>query len=236
MEVHHPHHVTHKKRWTEYLLEFFMLFLAVFLGFIAENIREHAVERTREKEFIHSIISDMQSDIDQSGSVLIKLQEKISGLDSLMTVLASPGIYHNSNNAYRLWNKTLGFADFVYNDGTLQQLKNSGGLRLIRNRKVADSIMKYDRTVRNYYIQADLMNNAITDQHIYGQLFDFVAFDKNEDSPVPLTAQGKNILSAAYADRKIWKYGLSGLRRRLQEVHEEGQKVFAFIKDEYNIE
>ena len=38
MEVNkHPHHVTHKKKWTEYLLEFFMLFLAVFLGFVAEN-------------------------------------------------------------------------------------------------------------------------------------------------------------------------------------------------------
>ncbi len=31
MEVHkHPHHVMHKKKWGEYLLEFFMLFLAVF--------------------------------------------------------------------------------------------------------------------------------------------------------------------------------------------------------------
>lgn len=39
-----PHHVTHKKKWVEYLLEFFMLFLAVFLGFVAENIREHTVE------------------------------------------------------------------------------------------------------------------------------------------------------------------------------------------------
>ena len=37
MEVHkHPHHVTHKKKWSEYLLEFLMLFLAVFLGFLAE--------------------------------------------------------------------------------------------------------------------------------------------------------------------------------------------------------
>ena len=51
MEVHkHPHHVTHKKKWGEYLLEFLMLFLAVFLGFVAENIREHKVEREREKE------------------------------------------------------------------------------------------------------------------------------------------------------------------------------------------
>lgn len=42
MEVHkHPHHVTHKKKWGEYFLEFLMLFLAVFLGFLAENFREH---------------------------------------------------------------------------------------------------------------------------------------------------------------------------------------------------
>jgi len=33
MEVQkHPHHVTHKKKWGEYLLEFFMLFLAVLPG------------------------------------------------------------------------------------------------------------------------------------------------------------------------------------------------------------
>ena len=38
MEVHkHPHHLTHKKKWTEYLLEFFMLFFAVFLGFVGRH-------------------------------------------------------------------------------------------------------------------------------------------------------------------------------------------------------
>jgi len=50
MEVHkHPHHVAHKKKWGEYLLEFFMLFLAVFLGFVAENVRETTVEREGRK-------------------------------------------------------------------------------------------------------------------------------------------------------------------------------------------
>ncbi len=29
MEVHHPHHPTHKKKWSEYLIEFLMLFAAV---------------------------------------------------------------------------------------------------------------------------------------------------------------------------------------------------------------
>src|ERR1041385_4186057 len=63
MEVHkHPHHVTHKKKWGEYLLEFFMLFLAVFLGFIAENVREHQVEREREKELAVSFYNELKSD------------------------------------------------------------------------------------------------------------------------------------------------------------------------------
>ena len=63
MEVHkHPHHVTHKKKWGEYLLEFFMLFLAVFLGFVAENIRENSVERHREKEYMQQMTEDLKAD------------------------------------------------------------------------------------------------------------------------------------------------------------------------------
>ena len=52
MEVHHSHHVGHKKKWQEYFLEFFMLFLAVSLGFLAENLREHYVEKEKEQQCI----------------------------------------------------------------------------------------------------------------------------------------------------------------------------------------
>src|SRR5690349_25121155 len=63
MEVHkHPHHVTHKKKWGEYLLEFSMLFLAVFLGFVAENIRESSVERHQEKEYMRLMVEDLKKD------------------------------------------------------------------------------------------------------------------------------------------------------------------------------
>ena len=71
MEVHkHPHHVTHKKKWGEYLLEFFMLFLAVFLGFVAENIRETSVESHREKEYMESLINDIKADTANAGVVI----------------------------------------------------------------------------------------------------------------------------------------------------------------------
>src|SRR5437868_8064709 len=76
MEVHkHPHHVTHKKKWKEYLLEFFMLFLAVFLGFVAENIRETSVEHEREKEYAGSLYDEFYAD---SIAIANKLNARLS--------------------------------------------------------------------------------------------------------------------------------------------------------------
>ncbi|MBK7243516.1 MAG: hypothetical protein IPH98_06595 [Saprospiraceae bacterium] len=53
MEVHHHTHNSaephHKKNWKLYLWEFFMLFMAVFCGFLAEIQVEHYVEHQREK-------------------------------------------------------------------------------------------------------------------------------------------------------------------------------------------
>jgi hypothetical protein len=65
MEVHHhpdlhPRH--HKKKFSEYFLEFLMIFLAVSMGFIAENLREGRSERAKEKEFIISLVKDLQED------------------------------------------------------------------------------------------------------------------------------------------------------------------------------
>ena len=65
MEVHHSHHHGHKKKWNEYLLEFFMLFLAVTLGFFAENIREHLAENEKKKELIIAVAEDFTKDINQ---------------------------------------------------------------------------------------------------------------------------------------------------------------------------
>jgi hypothetical protein len=237
MEVHkHPHHVTHKKKWGEYLLEFTMLFLAVFLGFLAENLREQTVEHHREKEYIQSLVEDLKSDTLQANEVLVKLNNRSIGIDSVIAALSSPEIIENSNNAYRLWSKNMGFADFISNDRTIQQLKNSGGLRLIRNKVVSDGIMKYDQVLRDYHVQAAVLNGVLGDQHIYSQLFDFLNLDKSKNIPIPLTEQGRKLLNEAYANRKVWQYALSGLIGRLQVVNEEGKAFLLIIQKEYQLQ
>ena len=62
MEVHHPHHPTHKKKWSEYIIEFVMLFAAVTLGFIAENIREHDIMNKNTNKSLITLYKDIKED------------------------------------------------------------------------------------------------------------------------------------------------------------------------------
>src|SRR5215813_12039708 len=62
MEV-HSHTHTERKKWTHYIWEFLMLFLAVFAGFLAENKREHIVEKRRAHQFLQSMLLDVQTNI-----------------------------------------------------------------------------------------------------------------------------------------------------------------------------
>lgn len=237
METHayHLHRAPGKKFW-HYFFEFLMLFLAVFCGFIAENWREQLREHHREKEFIHSIVEDIKSDTLQSNRTLIQLKRLSTGIDSVLIALSSPEIIENSNDAYRLWSKYLGLEVFVSNDRTIQQLKNSGELRLIRNKAVSDRIMKYDQTLKKYYVQSNLMYNALRDLTNYSQLFDFISLNKNKNIPVPLTEQGKKLLNQSYSNLQLWNKGLIGLISWLKDVHEEGTTLVTFIQKEYYLE
>ncbi len=237
MEIHadHLHHAPGKKAW-HYLFEFIMLFLAVFAGFVAENWREKLQEHQREKEFIHSIVEDIKSDTMQSNKTIQQLRTINKGIDSVLIALSSSDISSNSNNAYKLWTESLGLEVFVSNDRTIQQLKNSGELRLIRNKAVSDSIMYYDQTLKKYYAQSNLMYSALRDMTNYSQLFDFIKLNKNEHIPVPLTDQGKKLLNPAYANLQLWNRGLTGLISWLVAVNEEAIKLLAFIQKEYHLD
>ena len=55
MEVHHHPHVE-KKSFKEYLLEGLMIFLAVSMGFIAENIRENITKHEKEQHLMEMLV------------------------------------------------------------------------------------------------------------------------------------------------------------------------------------
>ena len=146
MEVHHHSHIprSREKKWTHYFWEFFMLFLAVTLGFLVENQREHYVEHIREKQYMKLMIADLQADTTMMNSVLTTLEVRAMNVDSMLMLLTSnPVSDEKVIKAYRYTYPALNTITFSFNDRTITQLKNSGNMRIIRNQKVNDGIIQY---------------------------------------------------------------------------------------------
>jgi len=153
MEVHHHSHPStgsgHRKKWTHYFWEFLMLFLAVFCGFLAEYQLEHKIERERGKQYIRSFYNDLKTDTSEFTRLIAIYEGKMSIFSKKDECFKSlSGNIRSSDSCIGdlIW-KVSGFPDFVNADQTLLQLKNAGGLRLLKQTD-ADSILAYDKKVR----------------------------------------------------------------------------------------
>ena len=156
MEVHHHSH-TSSQKWTHYFWEFFMLFLAVTLGFFVENQREHFIEHKREKQYMVSMLRDLTQDLKNIKSAIQNRKSKSQIADSLTSMLID-GDYSGETSLIYFCARRFSIAGFVFHptDGTLMQLKNSGGLRLIRKQSVVESLQDYYNSFQQYQDNREL--------------------------------------------------------------------------------
>lgn len=144
MEVHHHGHVHETKKWKEYVFQFLMLFLAVFCGFLAEYQLEHVIEHNREKQFINSMISDLQDDLQYMDYCIGYEQVREKNLDTLNDLLNNPTLAkQQGDQLYYAARMGPRYEPFANNSRTFDQLRYSGGFRLIRNAAASDKIMGY---------------------------------------------------------------------------------------------
>lgn len=148
MEVHHHPHVG-PKQLKEYLLEGLMIFLAVSMGFIAENIRESITKHEKEKVLIESLILNLKADTAMLNTNIQRNLRKNDLFDSLLnlanTDLNAP---QNLYNFYTYFIKGTTMSLFLPSDAAMTQIKTDGGLNLISKQGVLDSILNYDKQNR----------------------------------------------------------------------------------------
>ncbi len=250
MEVHkHPHHVTHKKKWTEYFLEFLMLFLAVFLGFIAENFREHQVEQNRENQYMQSFVYDLRNDTANLNFGFPRKDQRINAIDSIFLffevnrdVKILPGIVFR-NIRRSTWDRL-----YWRNSTTIDQLKNAGGMRLIRKKNVADSIAAYDWQWQraeywkeSYSIyqekEEDLANKIFNAEDLISKYRKQSTFGLNPNimdtmkvriNPAPLN----EYLNLLYRQ----KISTSQDKKAYQDIEQSAERLIKLIKKEYHLE
>ena len=239
MEVHHSHGLTHKKKWTEYLLEFFMLFLAVFLGFTAENIREHSVERQRAKQYLTVYKNDL-------------LQNKIlyKRFDSTYTALLP--VYDSIVNIYYKKKENTDLQvlaglletgkrtiNVPFSTAAYSQIVNSGSMRLIEDGPLTDAMNKHNAAINNLK-EFDIQLKAVR-SNIYPEvlkledLHDFFHYDKKGiirnyvpamDSFPPLKEEQRRILVSYY---KLYISQTATFVSRLSELNLQNEELLNLI-------
>jgi hypothetical protein len=144
MEVHHHPDLHHKsKKWKEYFLEFLMIFLAVTMGFVAENIRELITEHKNAKILAQSLLEDIKKDTSSLHSLITFSNKKIKAADSILSIMHTPRDQWNATSFYTNMTPMMTALPFNSTDGTYTQMKTSGTLRYFKQ-SLVNIINAYD--------------------------------------------------------------------------------------------
>ncbi len=246
MEVHHHSH-TARKKWAHYFWEFLMLFLAVFCGFLAEYKLEHTIEHNRERQFITTMVKDLESDTAQLAQTIAYKKSREQMCDSLIKYLSLYNTEKKGADIYYYVRNLSRPQYFSPNDRTLQQLKNSGALRLIRKISVSDSIMSYDQQLR-YLLTLDEDERHIRNEFrqlvgivfdgtvLYSQIdsLDFRHYNKPVGNP-SLYLEDAASINKVISSAQYLKTVIRGVRFRQQTIKDMASQLLFFLQQEYHI-
>jgi hypothetical protein len=245
MEVHHHPHIE-KKNFKEYFLEFLMIFLAVTMGFIAENIREHLSDNTKAKEYIESLVQDLKVDQQVLKQNISAIQSGISMMDSMIAILDTPStIANNTGTLYYVARLAPRLHPLPINDKTFQQLKNSGNFRLIKSIEASNKIMDYYNRVPLVHLLESINETEFTQyKTAAAKIFNPAIFistegDGNEIKRVsgnpPLRTTDNELLQelAVFA---VYMHGTKkGVLTTDEEMKRAGSELIDYLQKEYHL-
>lgn len=167
------------KTWKSYLFEFFMLFLAVFLGFFVENQRENYSERQQELQFMRSMIDDLKKDTVYFNTLALQKYRVTEIYDSIVDLFSlSQRTAHQQQRLYLLARIAPFEINYLQiNDRTFEQMKGSGNLRLIDSESISHQISEYyfnSKEIRNNTEETVLRVERMIELH--GSVFDATIF------------------------------------------------------------
>ena len=141
MEVHHHSH--HPKKWKEYITEFIMLFTAVTLGFFAENLREHYVEKHKAIVSVQNLYKDLKEDSINYVTSIKSRNKQDSCFEIISQLYDQKKIEKEVPTIYAAHAFIAKRIMPIMNTMALDQIKNSGQLNFIEDDKLKENIQIY---------------------------------------------------------------------------------------------
>jgi hypothetical protein len=155
--IQHLH--SNKRNWNSYFKEFFMLFLAIVLGFFVENLRESYVENKSAEVLAQSMLEDLKQDRVALQEAIRFAREKDDQIQNFLQMLHTPRVSWDTLAIYKSMTKVFTTFPFSPTDGTYSQMKSSGTLRFF-NQMLVNKMNAYDNQLKKTVFRDEIVEKA----------------------------------------------------------------------------
>lgn len=243
MEVHHHPQLDHSpKPIKEYFLEGFMIFIAVMMGFIAENIREGITNNEHARQLTSQLARDLKEDIARldegyrgesqmlrkDDTLIFLLQQKIANADLKK-------IQRTVTDSHSMWPfyPSMGAITAIKNEVHLKQFSNSDIVRYIAKYEAHISLLRIVQDITLQY-QRNFLDPFLY-QHVTPANLQ-AAFSKLPVSEEPMRNLKQDDLTQLAAQMILVRINTSELVKDNRQLKNDAQELLKYIKKQYNLD
>jgi hypothetical protein len=242
MEVHH-HPEVEKKGLKEYFFEGLMIFLAVMMGFIAENIRETISDHEHVHQLTSQLSQDIKADITSLDSLYKEQLMLINKDDTLIKILNEPLGTVDKIKLQDLVLYCYTIAEFHPTVGAIGAIKSELHLKEFSNSKLTKYIADYEQTINSVQKGQEVQYQNLREylQTFFANHFTAYNLDTRAIEHKPLmNAQLRNVtqddltqLGAEVEIIKITNYYELAYNRKMKN---KAVKLIQYVGKQYNLE
>lgn len=244
------------KSWKTYLFEFVTLTFAVFMGFVAENLREEMAEKRQTVELAQNLYDELLADSIEVDRILTGRDRMIDALLELKDYVRDSSLTNVSKGFIKNYFSGIHYGSrFQPTDVVLEQLKNSGSLRYFKSKELQqltrDLGGSISRVRERVHIELEYGYDFIIPFAVKHIDWEYVVGISN-DKPIPLSElftlidndtslrfeinnvtefKRKDVINMILVFRNLNKAGYSACRRYRELNH----KLLAELRKEYKL-
>jgi len=246
------------KNWKKYTVEFLLVFVAVFLGFVAENTRERFAEKQQAMELAKSFYEELKNDSIAVTKTVEGRLKKERAIEYMIAFFKDSSLHSTSKDLSInfIWAMTAR-TPIIFTPRTvvLEQLKSSGSLRYFKNKELQKLIgdlsvdidyikarQEYENSIFSNYMEPIMIRHM--DFSFQFKLFEKGIFDRlaeyeNNDEYIPFHLSQIDKIDREAISNALGYYHTNGLKSTrlipFKKYIEVNAATLSALRKEYNL-
>lgn len=129
--------------------EVVLVVVGILIALQVNNWNEERIEHRQIREYVLSLVGDIERDMQMLDPVAQQIQNQVDKSALLASYMQGKTLEEISNIDLYIFFGSASYRPFGWNRASLEQLKNSGALRQIRNPELVKKISEYDALTRH---------------------------------------------------------------------------------------